>query len=197
MEQQQKPNKNQSKWRLIALLLFAMVLVCGAGGNAGTMEDPLVSKSWVDQYVYNATKPLEQRIDKLALELGGNHVIEMWIHKKEVKINGKAASIDVPPILQNNRTMLPFRYLGEELGAKVDWDNQNKKATYTKGGVKLVLTVGKKQLSVNGVTEALDVAPILKDSRVLVPVRVVSDKLGAKVDWAPAEKKVTVTYGIK
>ncbi|MGB9695177.1 MAG: stalk domain-containing protein [Caldisericaceae bacterium] len=55
------------------------------------------------------------------------------------------------------------------------------------------MTVGQTGMLVNGKYVATDAAPVIKNSRTLVPIRFVSDALGAKVAWSDSEKKVTIT----
>lgn len=56
----------------------------------------------------------------------GELKVILKINSKTVSINGKTKTLDVPAIIQNNRTLVPLRFIGETLGADVSWDaNQN------------------------------------------------------------------------
>lgn len=57
--------------------------------------------------------------------------VEVWINKKELRANGIMKEIDVPAILVNNRTLMPIRAIVENIGIKIDWDNDNKYVTIT------------------------------------------------------------------
>ncbi|MGI5824761.1 MAG: copper amine oxidase N-terminal domain-containing protein [Bacillota bacterium] len=59
----------------------------------------------------------------------GSTKIELWINKNTIKVNGANKSIDTAPTLINGRTMVPLRFVVENLGAKVKWDNTEKKVT--------------------------------------------------------------------
>jgi hypothetical protein len=52
-----------------------------------------------------------------------NLKLELWINKKTAKVNGKIKNLSVAPQIINGRTMLPVRFVSEELGCKVDWDS--------------------------------------------------------------------------
>ena len=72
---------------------------------------------------------------KVTIVLNGNKV-ELWIDNPMAKVNGTAKWIDannhdVKPIIINDRTMLPIRFIAESLGAKVDWDASTKTITIT------------------------------------------------------------------
>ncbi len=47
--------------------------------------------------------------------------IEMTIDSKLMKVNGKEVQMDVAPLIINERTMLPVRYISENLGGNVEW----------------------------------------------------------------------------
>jgi len=64
---------------------------------------------------------------KITLSARGNQV-EMWLNKKDIKINGTATKMDVPPISQQGRTFVPLRFAAENLNCKVDWINSTKEA---------------------------------------------------------------------
>ena len=51
--------------------------------------------------------------------------IELIIGSKVAKVNGKEVNLDVPAEVLNNRTMIPLRFISENLGYKVKFDNEN------------------------------------------------------------------------
>lgn len=61
----------------------------------------------------------------------------------------------------------------------------------------MVLTIGQKEILVDGQKVANDVAPMIKADRAVLPIRVVAEELGADVAWKEAEKKITITKGDK
>jgi len=68
-------------------------------------------------------------------------------------------------------------------GANVSWDGNTKKVTITLNGKKVVLQIGNKNYEVNGQQKQMDTVALLKESRTFVPVRFVSEALGATVKW--------------
>jgi len=60
-----------------------------------------------------------------------NKTIELWIDKKTAKVDGTSKELDVPPMILNGRTMLPLRFVTEELGCTVDWEDKTKTVTIT------------------------------------------------------------------
>lgn len=65
-----------------------------------------------------------------------NTVIELWIGKNIARVNGNYKFIDpnnpkVVPLIISGRTMLPVRFIAENLGCQVDWDSITKTITIT------------------------------------------------------------------
>jgi len=53
--------------------------------------------------------------------------------------------------------------------------------------------IDKTEYYINDIASAMDTAPIIKDSRTLLPIRYVATPLGASLDWDPAERKVSIS----
>jgi len=102
-----------------------------------------------------------------------------------VVVNGTKINFpDAEPFIdENSRTQVPIRFVGEALGADVSWDGNTKKVTITLNGKKVVLQIGNKNYEVNGQQKQMDTVALLKESRTFVPVRFVSEALGATVKW--------------
>lgn len=97
--------------------------------------------------------------------------------------------IDAQPYIdENNRTMIPVRFVTETMGADVSWDDNNKTAIIVKDGIEVRLTNGNADMTVieNGETRivTMDTASVIKNSRTYVPIRYVAEALGAYVDYS-------------
>ena len=97
-------------------------------------------------------------------------------------------------LVRNGTLLIPLRSMFEQMGATVSYDAGSKTATVSKPGAEVKVTVGKPQVSINGETRPLDVAPIVYQGAVLVPVRVISEGMGAYVQWVPDRRLVVVRY---
>jgi hypothetical protein len=65
---------------------------------------------------------------KVTIELNGHSII-LWIGKDTVLVNGSKVKLDVAPMIINGRTYLPLRFISENFGASVDWDETTKTVT--------------------------------------------------------------------
>ena len=111
-------------------------------------------------------------------------------------VNGVTKTMDVASFIENDRTYVPFRYLGYALGVAeqgITWDATTKTATLTLGDITEKFTVGNKNYEVNGETKTMDVAPLIRDSRIFLPARYVAQDFGYLVGWDAQTKVVTVT----
>ena len=87
-------------------------------------------------------------------------------------------------ILYENRSLVPLRSVFEALGATVSWDNTNKRITAERhDNIKIILTVDSKKAMVNGIEETIDVPAKVFNGKTYVPLRFVSQALGASVEW--------------
>lgn len=107
--------------------------------------------------------------------------------KYKTYINGKKVDFDVTPIVVNGRTLVPFRKIAEELGADVKWVGGEKKVIVTKGKSTIILLLGDNTATVliggKKTKVKLDAPALLHNNRTMVPIRFLSESLGADVDY--------------
>lgn len=60
-----------------------------------------------------------------------NIIIKLTVGSKDATINDKPVTLDVPPVIQDGRTLVPLRFISEAFGAKVDWDDKTRSITIT------------------------------------------------------------------
>ncbi len=107
-------------------------------------------------------------------------------------VNGKETKFDVAPVVKEGRTLVPFRGIAESLNAEVTWDAATKTVTVKRDGLEVKFVLGSKVAFVNGKEVALDVPGQVKNNRVLVPMRFLSEGLQSKVVWESETSSVIV-----
>ena len=112
---------------------------------------------------------------------GVGDVVVMSIGSNEIIVNDAKATIDAAPMVQNDRTYVPFRALAEAFGAEVAYDEATQAVTAELNGVTVVMTIGSATYTVNGEEKTMDVAPFINGSRTMVPVRFAAEAFGIKV----------------
>lgn len=111
----------------------------------------------------------------------------------KVFVNGQKLEFDVPPNEKGGTTLVPFRTVFEALGATVGWDAENQIVTAFKDNTIMILQIGKKTASVNNTTKELLRAPEVVKNRTMVPLRFVSEALGADVKWDGSKREINIT----
>ena len=97
-------------------------------------------------------------------------------------------------LVKDGQIYVPLRSMFEQMGATVSASADGKTITAAKSGSSVSVTLGRDAVVVNGESRPLDVPPILYHGIVLVPVRVLSEALGAYVQWVPSKRVVVVRY---
>lgn len=107
-------------------------------------------------------------------------------------IDGEEVFTDAAPVIKNSRTMLPARFVAENLGATVSWDEALQQVTVQSDKVTIQIVIGNDTAVVNGEQFKLDAPAFIENGRTFAPVRFICESLGAAVDWNDEEKLVTV-----
>ncbi|HXK52050.1 MAG TPA: stalk domain-containing protein, partial [Caldisericia bacterium] len=128
------------------------------------------------------------------LVLPEKKIIILQIGNVTAEVNGELFDMDVPACIRNGSTLVPLRFIAEAFGAEIDYESETRKITYTLYGTRIVLWVGKPEAQVNDVSVALSQVPIVIEGRTVIPVRFVSENLGAKVGWDGSTQKVYITF---
>lgn len=122
-----------------------------------------------------------------------NILAEVNTEDIQIIIDGEFLESDTPAIVEQGRTLVPLRAIFESLFAEVFWDSAEQKVTATKGSTTITLYIGDTTAWINGIQTPLDVPPKIVNNRTLVPVRFVSESLGADVWWNGLNRTVVVT----
>ncbi|KAF0194411.1 MAG: oligopeptide transport system substrate-binding protein [Bacillota bacterium] len=109
-------------------------------------------------------------------------------------LNGKTLVSDVSPVIQNGRTLVPFRVIFEALGSTVEWDEKTNTVAGYKGPMFVLLQPGSTRAWITGEEVKLDVGPVIISGRTMVPLRFVAETMGAQVDWVDATNTVVITH---
>lgn len=97
----------------------------------------------------------------------------------------------------DGRTFVPVRFVGEQLGAAVGWDNETQRVSVEKDGHRVEMAIGSDTYYLDGEARQLDAPAELTpsrdgNSRTMVPVRFVSEALGYQVEWDQARDLVVI-----
>lgn len=161
---------------LVAVWVDAMDAIAGGGQGSGEQKAYLV-------FDWSSAKATEIKDSKSDNKVNAPSEIKIMVSGKEIKP-------ETPAYIENGRTMVPLRFISEALGEKVDWNAETKSVII--GDNKAVLAIGSKEIDANGKKITIDSPAVIKNSRTFVPLRAISEILGAKVDWDGTTKTVSI-----
>ena len=126
-----------------------------------------------------------------------SNTIVLTIDEHDALVYGTTKTNDVAPKVVNDRTMLPARFVAENLGATVEWDGEKQLVTITgknekQEDVTILITIGSDYAKVNGEDVKLDSPAFVENDRTYTPIRFISENLGATVEWNETEQTVTI-----
>ena len=116
--------------------------------------------------------------------------------------NGAKTMVDpenpeVQPIVKDDRTLVPVRFIAESFGAEVGWDEATQTVTITLNGVTTTLVIGSKEMKVGDRTVTLDVEAQTMNDRTLLPLRAIAEEaLGKTVFWDEAAQLIVISDGV-
>ena len=99
------------------------------------------------------------------------------------------------PIMANNSVLVPLRGVFEQMGAQVLWDQGKQQVTAIRGEKVIRLVIGDRLADVGGRAVQLTTPAQVVNGSTLVPLRFLSEALGAQVRWNPNEMMVAVNTG--
>ncbi|HIB64000.1 MAG TPA: copper amine oxidase N-terminal domain-containing protein, partial [Phycisphaerales bacterium] len=116
-----------------------------------------------------------------------------WAQGISVELDGRQLYFDQPPAMMGGRLLVPLRGIFEALKADVVYDGATRSIQATKGSRVVQLQLGSRTAVIDGRTLFLDVPADTIGGRTMVPLRFVSEALGADVKWEGSTKTVRLS----
>ncbi len=138
----------------------------------------------VERYYNKTDRSSVVKLGKLLKASGSTEITTL--------LDGKVLVMEEKPFVQGGRALVPIRAISSALKAEVTWDPKTSSALITRGDDSITLYLNKKEATVNGKTVALEIAPVLKNGRLFLPLRFVSEQLKAEVNWQEEGKIVLI-----
>ena len=157
-----------------------------AAGNAGVIS------AWSPVFSFSTKKP--SVTVTLTLVLGST-----TMRISDSTGMSTTATLEAPATLgSGNRTVVPIRAIAEALGGQVGWNATARTATVTVGTHSLQLTIAKSTALLDGSSKQIDidpkVVPVITNGRTMLPLRFVTESLGAQVAFDQSTNTITITY---
>lgn len=123
-------------------------------------------------------------------------IITLTIGQTSAIVESQPYTLDALPYVDERagRTLVPVRFVSEALGAAVKWEHVDRTVTVEDSGKTIILKLGSRNVLVDGVEQSIDCVPaVLPPGRTFVPLRFVSETLGAQVDYKADTGQITIT----
>ncbi|WNR44682.1 stalk domain-containing protein [Paenibacillus roseipurpureus] len=120
------------------------------------------------------------------------NTMKLLVGKKQATLNTKAMTLEQAPTIVKDNTLVPLRFVTEGLGGTVKWDDKERKVTVVRGDKLIDLWIDQADLLINGERVTAEVAPAIMSNVTMVPLRLISEKLGFKVGWDPQNYGISI-----
>jgi hypothetical protein len=121
--------------------------------------------------------------------------IPLYAQDIKIIVDGSELECEPQPFIdESSRILVPFRAIFEELGASVDWNMKTKTVVCIKDDLTITLTVNSDKMLVNGKEVLIDSPARIVDGRIFVPLRAISECMGANVEWNFNEKTAYIDF---
>ena len=141
---------------------------------------------------FGTGKKVKDTFEGLILTIGSN----------KAKAFNKDVELDAAPIIRNGRTMLPARFVAENLGATVDWKADTQTVlislinSYGYSTKSIGITIGSENATIteqgHTFNFSLDAPAFIENGRTYVPVRFISEHLYANVFWEESTQTIKI-----
>ena len=127
-------------------------------------------------YINDTLKINEADIEKELNELKQNTVAY-------VVLNDSILSFDQPPVIEEGHTLVPMRFLFEQMWANVEWNEETKSARAVLNNKAVTFAIDDNKAEVDSQPVTMDVPARLINGKTMVPLRFLSERLGYTVTW--------------
>lgn len=174
--------------RLVGALLAALCLVSSTSMYAQE------SNSAQDMTTMNMAENLDLEEDRISSKTLKEFQTILKIGSKEALVGTKKLQMPAEPVIRNDRSYLPLRFVTETiLNATVEWQHTKKKAVVKKDGKIVEVTLNSNIAVVDGNEVILDAPPIMLNDSILLPLRFMSEAFDMKVHYKSQDKTITIT----
>jgi len=120
------------------------------------------------------------------------NTVTLAIGKNKMTVNGATVTLDQAPVLLKDNTVVPIRFIIDALGGQLTWDDAERKVTVIKDNHMAEIWVDNPDLVIDGEVVTAEVAPVIMNERTMVPLRLISEKMGWTVTWDPETYSITL-----
>lgn len=114
----------------------------------------------------------------------------------KIYVDGKQLALNAPPVIRDERTLVPVRAIAEALDVTVVWDESDRSVSLTKHDADYpfcVMWIDYDIIDTGGGYDYIETPPVIINNVTMLPLRVVAELLECKVDWDDETRSVFVS----
>ncbi len=119
--------------------------------------------------------------------------VNLVIGESQAQINDQSVTMSAPAQVVEGRTLVPLRFISEAFGCEVLWNNDTRTATVVLVDQTIEVPIGQNYAVINGTQREVQVPAQLINGSTYVPLRFISENLGAKVDYEATTRAIAIS----
>jgi flagellum-specific peptidoglycan hydrolase FlgJ len=133
----------------------------------------------------------------LIIGVGMNPALATTVEPVHLIVDGKDITAISNPVIENDRLLVPIRYVSEAIGAEVSWDAEKRSVRVERDGRDFQLWIDNRLVSyLDGAQVQLcDVSPKIINDHTYIPLRLMSNALSVGIEWDGDTRTATVDSG--
>ena len=112
--------------------------------------------------------------------------------KPKIEYQRRLLAFETAPVIEEGRILVPMRFLFEQMGADVEWNQETQTATATMNNTAVAFSINDTSAEVNGAAATMDVPARLINDKTMVPLRFLSENMGYTVTWDEATRTAVI-----
>lgn len=160
----------------------------GKSNNTGIKDESIVKSSELEGTIYVAVYSHKKKYDiNRTYNLKVNYEPAITVYLDDENMN-----LDMAPIVENGTTLVPMREIFEAMGASVEWNQYTNEVIGIKGTTSIKLILNSKTVYKNQKSFDLSTSPKIVRGTTFVPLRFISESLGANVEWNEESQRINI-----
>lgn len=119
--------------------------------------------------------------------------IQLTINDVTATVNGQKTTLSTPPVLLNNTTMVPLRFIADALKADLTWNTEDQSITLKYAGHSIKLSIDNRIVRIDNLSKTLEQPAVIMNNTTLVPLRFIAESLNQTVAFNDETKSIMIT----
>ncbi|GGA13072.1 hypothetical protein GCM10008018_67570 [Paenibacillus marchantiophytorum] len=119
--------------------------------------------------------------------------IQLTINDVTATVNGQKMTLSAPPVLLNNTTMVPLRFIADALKTDLTWNTEDQSIALKYADHSIILSIDSRIVSIDNQSKTLEQPAVIMNSTTLVPLRFIAESFNQTVAYNNQTKSIIIT----